>query len=73
MFIQGQDLAEALLEDEDLNVEKRFETTVKDLTIALENATNDQQTHVYNLWQSSLNMQMYKVLKNIGVKPRAKE
>jgi len=73
MFIQGKDLAEALLDDEGLRVEDRFETTLEDLTIALENATNSQQAFIYSLWQSSRNIEMYKVLKDLGVKPRAKE
>jgi len=73
MFIQGKDLAEALLDDEDLRVEDRFETTLEDLTIALENANFKDQGKVYRLWQASRNIEMYQLLKDLGVKPRAKE
>ncbi len=67
-LIFGADLAEALLEDEDLNIEKRFNTNQKDLTEKLSGATDKQQGFIYHLWQNSRNFKIYEVLKSIGLK-----
>lgn len=71
VFYQNEVLAEALWEEENLHIEKRFNTTLEELSKKVTNATNNQQIALYENWISKHPIKVYQILKTLGLKPMA--